>query len=334
MHASSMPRVTPLLKWAGGKRQLLPVLAGHYPAGFSRYFEPFFGSGAVFFDLLSRGFLADVPVRLSDVNPDLVGCYRVVRNSAGAVIEALDRLQLEHRRRGTECYYDVRDRRFNPRRLELLRGGSAAMVDGYTPDLAAMLVYLNRTGFNGLFRLNRKGAFNVPAGRYVNPRICDANHVEAVAAAFRQPNVTFECLPFDQALADATRNDFVYCDPPYEPLSRTASFASYTASGFTMFDQARLRREVVAAAMRGAYVVVSNSSAPAIEAEYRQRAARMAKLVLSYVPARRAINSRASSRGVVNEVIISNVQSRLAGIRPRMARMSATSRTDRKRRSA
>jgi DNA adenine methylase len=276
-----------------------------------------------------------VPVRLSDVNADLVGCYRVVRESAGAVIEALDRLQTEHRRRGNAFYYEVRDRRFNPARLELLRAGSDAMVDGYTPELAAMLVYLNRTGFNGLFRLNRAGAFNVPVGRYANPRICDAPHIEAVASAFRQPNVRFDCRPFDRALVDAGRNDFVYCDPPYEPLSPTASFANYTASGFTMFDQARLRHAVVAAALRGAFVVVSNSSAPAIEAEYQQRSAKTAKLVLTYVPARRAINSRASARGVVNEVIVSNVQSRLAAIKPRMARMPVASRPAvRRRRSA
>src|SRR5215470_9563161 len=121
MHASSIPVVSPLLKWAGGKRQLLPALSTHYPAGFNRYFEPFFGSGAVFFDLLSRGTLAAVPVHLSDANPDLVGCYRVVRNSASHVIEALSRLQADHRRRGSDCYYEVRDRRFNPIRLELLR---------------------------------------------------------------------------------------------------------------------------------------------------------------------------------------------------------------------
>jgi DNA adenine methylase len=260
--------VRPLLKWAGGKRQLLPALAAHYPSTFNRYFEPFFGSGAVFFDLLSQGRLAGRPVHLSDVNPDLVGCYRVVRDSAGSVIEALERLQSEHRRRGDACYYDVRDRRFNPVRLHLLQAGADAMVDGYTPQLAAMLVYLNRTGFNGLFRLNRTGAFNVPVGRYANPRICDPAHIEAVSRAFGQPNVRFDCRPFDRALADAGHDDFVYCDPPYEPLSRTASFASYTASGFTMFDQARLRHAVVAAAVRGAFVVVSNSSAPAIEAEY------------------------------------------------------------------
>lgn len=322
MHTSSVVKVSPLLKWAGGKRQLLPALAEHYPVRFSRYFEPFFGSGAVFFDLLSRGVLDGRPVQLSDANPDLVGCYRTVRDKTDAVIDALYRLEREHRRGGDDCYYDVRDKRFNPTRATLLRKGSAATVDGYTPELAAMLLFLNRTGFNGLFRLNRQGAFNVPVGRYVNPRICDPAHVHAVAAALRRQDVTFDCRPFDEALALADTGDFVYCDPPYEPLSPTASFANYTASGFTMFDQRRLQQAVVAASRRGAFVVVSNSSAPAIEETYGTTAARRAQLKITYVPARRAINSRATSRGVVNEVIISNVQ-KLAGIKPRMARMQS-----------
>ena len=322
MHASSpraTARVAPLLKWAGGKRQLLPVLSQHYPSRFARYFEPFFGSGAVFFDLLSRGVLDGRPVHLSDANPDLVGCYRLVRDATDQVVDALARLQREHRRGGDACYYDVRDSRFNPVRQALLAKGPAATVAGYTPELAAMLLFLNRTGFNGLFRLNRQGAFNVPVGRYVNPRICDDAHVHAVAAAFRASGVALACRPFDEALADAGREDFVYCDPPYEPLSRTASFANYTAGGFTMFDQRRLQRAVVAASRRGAFVVVSNSSAPAIEEEYSSPAARGARLAISYVPARRAINSRGSSRGTVNEVIVSNVRT-LADVQIRMAK--------------
>jgi DNA adenine methylase len=331
LHTSSVVKVSPLLKWAGGKRQLLPALAEHYPVKFARYFEPFFGSGAVFFDLLSRGVLDGRPVHLSDANPDLVGCYRTVRDNTDAVVHALYRLECEHRRDGDHCYYDVRDRRFNPTRAVLLSAGAAATVDGYTPDLAAMLLFLNRTGFNGLFRLNRRGAFNVPVGRYNNPRICDAAHVHAVAAALRRPGVTFDCRSFDEALTQAGSTDFVYCDPPYEPLSPTASFASYTASGFTMFDQRRLQQAVVAASRRGAFVVVSNSSAPAIEETYGTAAVRRAQLKISYVPARRAINSRATSRGVVNEVIISNVQ-KLASIELRMAKAQTTS--QRKQKSA
>ena len=134
----------------------------------------------------------------------------------------------------------------------------------YTPELAAMLIFLNRTGFNGLFRLNRQGGFNVPAGRYTDPRICDETHLRAVAAALASPGVTIDLQPFDRTLAEAGEGDFVYCDPPYAPLSRTSSFANYTADGFTSFDQRRLQQAVVAACARGAHVVVSNSSAAEI----------------------------------------------------------------------
>ena len=162
----------PLLKWAGGKRQLLPALAAYYPARFDRYVEAFLGSGAVFFDLLAQGRLAGKRVTLADVNPDLIGCYRTLRDQTGQVISALAALEAEHRSFGEKCYYDVRDRRFNPERVEpFAKGpeGREQLAAAYPPDLAAMLIFLNRTGFNGLFRLNRSGAFNVPAGRYAEP---------------------------------------------------------------------------------------------------------------------------------------------------------------------
>ena len=312
MSAVPASQITPLLKWAGGKRQLLAALSRYYPARFERYFEPFLGSGAVFFDLLSRGRLDRRRVCLSDVNPDLIGCYRIVRDRPDAVIEALEALAEEHRLGGDSHYYDVRDRRFNPQRATACREGR---VDpgAYTPQLAAMLIFLNRTGFNGLFRLNRQGGFNVPVGRYMSPRICDPAHVHSVAAALSQPGVTIDHKPFTAALEDAGRGDFVYCDPPYEPLSRTASFASYTADGFTMIDQRRLQKAVVAACQRGATVVVSNSSAPAIVETYRAAEVRKAGLTMRLVPARRAINSRATARGAVDELIISNAGIRSAG---------------------
>jgi len=239
--------IGPFLKWAGGKRQLLPTLRLHYPPTFTRYVEPFLGSGAVFFDLYASGRLAGKRVELYDANPDLVGCYLAVRDRTEAVIAALEELAGQHDERGSACYYDVRDSRFNPAR----RTGQP-----YTPELAAMFIYLNRTGFNGLFRLNRSGLFNVPAGRYENPRICDAEHLRAVAGALNGPGVTLEQRPFDYALARAKRGDFVYCDPPYAPLSKTASFAHYTAGGFTPDDQARLHTAIVDAASRGARLVV------------------------------------------------------------------------------
>jgi DNA adenine methylase len=169
------------LKWAGGKRQLLDALSGHYPAVFDRYVEPFLGSGAVFFDLHARGLLDGRRAWLADVNPDLVGCYRTVRDNADMVIAALRRLQSAHRAGGERFYYEVRDRRFNPVRAAMRRDVATVAADRYTPALAAMLIFLNRTGFNGLFRLNREGAFNVPAGRYADPRICDPDHVRSAA---------------------------------------------------------------------------------------------------------------------------------------------------------
>jgi DNA adenine methylase len=301
----------PLLKWAGGKRQLLPHLRSHYPDRFRRYVEPFFGSGAVFFDLLSARRLDGRQAWLADINADLMGCYQMVREEPEAVIAALRRLESQHRADGAACYYRVRDEQFNPERAR-----SAA----YSPARAAMLIYLNRTGFNGLFRLNRQGAFNVPAGRYANPRICDAENIRACAAALRRPGVVLSLASFEQVLAGTGAGDFVYCDPPYAPVSPTARFAHYTAGGFTTLDQHRLRQAVIAAARRGAVVVLSNSSAPEIERGYAGAEARAAGLRVSRVPARRAINSRAAGRGPVDELIVSTVAPRgLEGVRPRMA---------------
>jgi DNA adenine methylase len=315
--------VKPLLKWAGGKRQLLPVLAEHYPPTFSRYIEPFVGSGAVFFDLLNTGRLVRREILLCDVNPDLIGCYWTVRDRADDVIHCLRALAREYRKSGSACYYDVRDRRFNPERAELQAQAAhpKEVAARYTPDLAAMLIFLNRTGFNGLFRLNRRGAFNVPAGRYNEPRICDERHIHAVAFALGHPRVTIKLSPFEETLAESRRGDFVYCDPPYAPLSRTSSFAHYTAGGFSSFDQWRLQQAVIAACRRGARVIVSNSSAAEIMRAYTTLDAQKALLEIRPVPARRAINSRASARGPVDELIISNVKrAALDTIRPRMLR--------------
>ena len=322
---ASTSTVRPLLKWAGGKRQLLPALSEHYPPTFSRYVEPFVGSGAVFFDLLNIGRLDRCEIQLCDVNPDLIGCYWAVRDRADDVIQELKALAHEYRKSGNECYYDVRDQRFNPARATLQAQSSSQHEAAlrYTPELAAMLIFLNRTGFNGLFRLNRRGGFNVPAGRYTDPRICDETHIRAVGAALRNDRVSITLSPFDETLARCGRGDFVYCDPPYAPLSRTSNFAHYTAGGFTSFDQWRLQQAVVSACKRGARVVVSNSSAAEIMKAYTTVDAQRAQLKISRVPARRAINSRASSRGPVDELIISNVKraASLANVRPRMLRM-------------
>lgn len=305
--------VDPLLKWVGGKRQLLRQLRAWYPTTFVRYIEPFVGSGAVFFDLYNSGTFAEGDRRawLVDDNPDLIGCYEMVRDRTERVIAALERLEAGHRARGEAHYYEVRDERFNPDRAA---GGP------YTPERAAMLIYLNRTGFNGLFRLNRRGEFNVPAGRYANPRICDTERLRAVAAAFRHPRVVIERASFERPLAAAGPGDFVYCDPPYAPLSPTSSFASYTARGFSADDQAGLQRAVIAAAKRGACVIVSNSNAPVIRRLYAGPEARRAGLSVAPVLARRAINSSADLRGPITELVATNVHAHRVTVPLRMLR--------------
>ena len=171
-----------------------------------------------------------------------------------------------------------------------------------------MFIYLNRTGFNGLFRLNSRGEFNVPAGRYANPRICDADNIRAVAAVLGARSVKIRYGGFEMVLKRAKRDDLLYFDPPYAPVSDTANFTGYTAFGFSNDDQRRLQEVVVELAQRGCHVILSNSTAPVIEELYeKSRAARSVGLRAHRVSARRAINSKASLRGDVTEYIISNV---------------------------
>jgi DNA adenine methylase len=249
--------------------------------------------------------MADGDVTLADRSADLIGCYRMIRAHVEEVIVALRELAEGYQREGREHYYRVRDDCFNVVRRQL---GRDAVAADYTPALAAMLIYLNRTGFNGLFRLNAGGGFNVPAGRYAKPRICDENTLRQAAGALDQPGVDLRHEAFDASVGDrADRGDFVYFDPPYAPLSATSDFTSYTADGFTLADQTRLRDLVFALAGRGCHVVLSNSTAPEVAELYDNAAARNLGLRALKVPARRAINSKASARGEILEYIVTNV---------------------------
>ena len=253
------------------------------------------------------GLLDGHGVTLSDTNPDLIACYTTVRNQPQEVADELARLARHHERQGSAHYYDVRNARFNPQRRALV--ARAATVSRIRPALAAMLIYLNRTGYNGLFRLNADGDFNVPAGRYANPKICDAENVLRVAAALRRSEVTLAHQSFDRIVEDARAGDFLYVDPPYAPLSATARFTNYTAGGFGSDDQERLKAVLVTLAARGCHVVMSNSTAPQITKLYAtDRAVSAAGLRCHKVPARRAINSNAGRRGNVEEYLITNVQ--------------------------
>jgi DNA adenine methylase len=251
---------------------------------FNRYIELFFGSGAVFFDLHAAGRLRDRDVVLIDGNADLIGCYETVRAQPDEVASELDRLAAAHARGGQTQYYAVRDGQFNPIR-DRLRADDGRMA--YTPQLAAMLIYLNRTGFNGLFRLNARGAFNVPAGRYDRPKIADREKLARVAEALSGARLRLVWGSFESALGVAAAGDFVYFEPPYAPLSRTANFTSYTAPRFNAQDQRRRQQIVLALAARSCNVLLGNSTADEIAALYER-------------------NADSARRGPVEEFLITN----------------------------
>jgi DNA adenine methylase len=296
----------PFLKWVGGKRQLLPVLRRFYPSTFGCYFEPFFGSGAVFFDLLGRGALDGHAVVISDDNADLIGTYRRVVDSLDQVIGALEQLAQGHAAGGREHYLRMRDERFNPARAAWREAGGD--VDRYPVELAAMLIYLNRTGYNGLFRLNASGEYNVPPGRYDNPRIVNRPLLALASRALGAELVTVRRASFERVLDDARAGDFVYFDPPYAPLSATSNFRGYTGRSFAAADQERLQQVMIELARRHVQVVLSNSTAPDVTRLYqRNPEAQAAGLKAWRFPARRAVNSRADRRGEVQELVVSNV---------------------------
>jgi DNA adenine methylase len=273
--ADGLPK--PFLKWAGGKTQILPELLSRLPRCFAGYHEPFVGGGALFFALARIGRLA-AGVTLSDVNPALIDAYAGVRDHVGEVIAILGA-----RRNDADEFYRVRAQ--DPAALP-------------AAERAARIVYLNRTCFNGLYRENRSGRFNVPFGRYKAPRICDEAVLRAASAALR--GVDLAPRPFEAVLERARPGDLAYFDPPYDPVSATASFTAYARGGFGAVDQERLRDVARELAGRGVHVLLSNSATPLIRGLYGDADV----FRVAAVSAVRAINSRGDRRGPVREVIV------------------------------
>jgi DNA adenine methylase len=265
----------PFLKWAGGKSRLIRQYAPYLPQRdeVRRYFEPFIGSAALFFHLQPACAI------LADVNEKLVEVYRVVQQEVVALILAL------HGHQNTADYY------YGVRALDPLQ---------LTPvERAARLIYLNRTCYNGLFRENRSGQFNVPFGRYMNPTICDEGRLRTASRALQ--GACLSVADFAAVVEDAGPGDFVYFDPPYDPLSRTSSFTHYNGPGFTADDQIRLAETFFELDRRGCRVLLSNASTPLIHQLYGGRGYRFVP-----VQARRNINSKANGRGSVTELLIGN----------------------------
>ncbi|MDZ4859938.1 MAG: DNA adenine methylase [Candidatus Hydrogenedentes bacterium] len=269
----------PFLKWVGGKRQLLPQLVAQVDrAGeFHQYHEPFVGGGALFFELVRTGRLPRGKTYLSDTNTNLIDAYRAVRDNVDRVIELL----LQHKQKHSErYYYEIR-----------------AKVPGGRYERAARIIYLNKTGYNGLYRENSKGGYNVPFGSYVNPRICDEVNLREAAKALLRAEL--DVRTFERILDFAAPGDLVYFDPPYDPVSKTASFTSYAKGGFGEDTQRSLANVVEDLDRHGVKVLLSNSMTPLVRKLYK-------KFTIGEVFATRNVNSRADRRGKISEVLVRN----------------------------
>lgn len=274
---SPRSEVRPFLKWVGGKRRVLHALMPHIPDGVRTYHEPFVGGGALFFALAARERPPQGAV-LSDMNHRLVRTYRGLKNQ---IAEVLDRLSVHEAAHCKEHYYETR----------------ATDVDRERSDaaVAAWMIYLNKTGFNGLYRVNRKGGFNVPIGSYTNPVIRDVSNLMNVHRVLQ--TVEIRHGDFKDSFFKAQAGDVVYFDPPYIPLSKTASFTAYTRHGFGPDQQVELRDLALELKRRGVHVILSNHDCPEIRELY-------AEFDVTQVMVGRAINSKASKRGAVAEVVI------------------------------
>ncbi len=261
-------RAHPFVKWAGGKRALIPEIAARLPDALGTYWEPFTGGGAVFFALDGLTTAA----RLSDINSELIITYAVVRNHPERLIDALRVHEGQHKRSG--YYVSVRKQRDAQDAVEV----------------AARFIYLNKTCFNGLYRVNKSGQFNVPKGRYKNPKICDADNIQNASEVLRKARLRYG--GFDEI--DPNGGDFVYCDPPYDGAS-----VAYAPHGFDDDDQQALRDAAARWARQGVNVMLSNADTPLIRSLYRR-----APFTLHEVQAPRSISCDGNGRGKVGELII------------------------------
>jgi len=264
----------PFVKWAGGKRQLVDILLSNVPPSFNRYFEPFVGGGALLFELQPQKAV------ISDINEELINAYQVIKDNVEELINSLKK-----HKNTKEYYYAIRA--INPKTL--------------TPvERASRFIYLNKTCFNGLYRENSKGQFNVPFGRYKNPKICDEENLRAVSEFLNKIEITILNCDYKMTCEMAKSGDFVYLDPPYYPISKTASFTKYNKNDFSEKDQIELSEIFKELDRKGCYVMLSNSNTEFIKKLY-------ANYRIQEIKANRFINCKANRRGKSNiEVLITN----------------------------
>jgi len=269
----------PFLKWAGGKRQLLPEIRKYIPKKINTYYEPFLGAGAVLFDIQPKKAV------INDINTELINTYIAIRDHVDELINDLKKHKNEK-----EYFYAIRDldRKEEFKKLSLV-------------ERASRIIYLNKTCFNGLFRVNSQGHFNVPFGKYKNPQIVNEIVLRAVHNYLNSNDITILNVDFEKAVENAKKGDFIYFDPPYDPVSDTSSFTGYSLYGFDKDDQIRLRDLFVELDKRGCKVLLSNSATDFIKDLYKD-------FHIEVVSANRNINANASRRGKIDEVLVMNYE--------------------------
>ncbi|HHA8132792.1 TPA: DNA adenine methylase [Streptococcus pneumoniae] len=283
MKIKEIKKVTlqPFTKWTGGKRQLLPVIRELIPKTYNRYFEPFVGGGALFFDLSPKDAV------INDFNAELINCYQQIKDNPQELIEILK----VHQEYNSKEYY-----------LDLRSADRDERIDMMSEvQRAARILYMLRVNFNGLYRVNSKNQFNVPYGRYKNPKIVDEELISAISVYINNNQLEIKVGDFEKAIVDVRTGDFVYFDPPYIPLSETSAFTSYTHEGFSFADQVRLRDAFKRLSDTGAYVMLSNSSSALVEELYKD-------FNIHYVEATRTNGAKSSSRGKISEIIVTNYE--------------------------
>jgi DNA adenine methylase len=272
----------PFVKWAGGKRQLIPEIEKHLPEKFSSYFEPFLGGGALLFHLLSEN--ENLKGYVSDLNSDLILAYVTIRDNLNGLLKSLQKHSDNYFSDSKSYYYSIRETNPNSQIEKVSR-----------------LLFLNRTCFNGLYRVNSKGKFNVPLGRYSNPNIVQEENLHSVNQFLNHNKIIIKCQDFSSTVEKVKKGDFVYFDPPYQPVSKTANFTSYTNGNFGLNDLKRLAKVSNQLAKKGVNVLLSNSSSKQVRELFSSK-----DWEIFEIEANRAINSDSKKRTGHSELLIKN----------------------------
>ena len=272
----------PFVKWAGGKRQLISVLNENLPDSFGTYFEPFLGGGALLFNMLTEN--NKQKCIISDLNSDLVLAYATIRDNVDNLISSLKQHEKYYQKDSKSYYYSVRE---SAPKKEI--------------EKTSRLLFLNRTCFNGLYRVNSKGKFNVPLGKYTNPNIVNEENLRSVSHILKSSKVKIQCRDFEAVLRDVKKGDLVYFDPPYQPVTETANFTSYTNKNFTYDDLNRLFELCTKLDKKGCNVLLSNSNSKEVVDIFSKKPWKISK-----IKANRSINSNSTKRTGHFELLIKN----------------------------